>query len=54
MHNSVPGFSEIAHLGSKLAPAVDAAIKRRCLNIIDDMLELGFSEIEKELAQVER
>ena len=32
----------------------DALIKSRCLNIIDGMLELGFSEIEKELAQVER
>lgn len=32
----------------------DALIKSRCLNIIDDMLELGFNEIEKELAQVER
>jgi hypothetical protein len=32
----------------------DAQIKRRCLDIIDGMLELGFSEIEKELAQVER
>jgi hypothetical protein len=32
----------------------DDAIKRRCLDIIDGMLELGFSEIEKELAQVER
>jgi len=32
----------------------DADIKSRCLDIIDGMLELGFSEIEKELAQVER
>jgi len=32
----------------------NAQIKSRCLNIIDGMLELGFSEIEKELAQVER
>jgi hypothetical protein len=32
----------------------DARIKSRCLDIIDGMLELGFSEIEKELAQVER
>lgn len=32
----------------------DASIKCRCLNIIDGMLELGFSEIENELAQVER
>ena len=33
---------------------LDVRIKSRCLNIIDGMLELGFSEIEKELAQVER
>lgn len=32
----------------------DARTKSRCLDIIDGMLELGFSEIEKELAQVER
>jgi hypothetical protein len=32
----------------------DAGIKRRCLDIIDGMLELGFGGIEKELAQVER
>ena len=29
-------------------------IKTRCLNIIDDMLELGFGEIDQELEKVER
>ena len=32
----------------------DNETRSRCLNIIDGMLELGFSEIDKELAQVER
>lgn len=32
----------------------DAAVETRCLNIIDDMLELGFSEIDQELEKVER
>ncbi len=34
--------------------SADADIKRRCLDIIDGMLELHVSEIEKELEQVER
>lgn len=29
-------------------------IKTRCLNIIDDMLELGFTEIDQELEKVDR
>jgi hypothetical protein len=33
---------------------VSSAIKTRCLNIIDAMLELGFSEIDEELQKVER
>ncbi len=32
----------------------DNETKSRCLNIIDGMLELGFSEIDKELSEVER
>ncbi|TDU63029.1 hypothetical protein EI77_04550 [Prosthecobacter fusiformis] len=48
----------IYHLPALIArlyeQARDAQIKSRCLDIIDGMLELGFSEIEKELAQVER
>jgi hypothetical protein len=32
----------------------DPTIKTRCLNIIDAMLELGFSEIDTELQKVER
>ena len=34
--------------------SADLDIKRRCLDIIDGMLELHVSEIEKELEQVER
>jgi hypothetical protein len=32
----------------------DAQQKTRCLNIIDDMLRLGFTEVDVELAKVER
>ena len=33
---------------------LDPPVKKRCLNIIDDMLELGFGEIDRELEKVDR